>query len=335
MDTQLKEKIDNIFSRRLVEALGKDVNILILAKYDEEVDNEDGLGYSVVRLREECKKSGIPCFVAMAEKVQMKKTKKGYDVSNIGEKETVEITPKNTVVMIREHHSLSNLDLITQLERNGFFCVNTRECNEVCKDKFQTILKLVDGGLTCPKSVILRNEENIDFAVKELGGKFPLIIKTLDGSQGVGVFMAESEKSLKPTLQTIWKLNPDVELLMQQKIDADFDVRVHVLNGKVIASMRRDVMKGDFRSNYSQGAKVGEYKLSDELAKQCIAANDIVGGTWTGVDFMLSKKGEPYFIEVNASPGTEGVEKATGKNIINEVIEVITNKNNWKKPKEI
>ena len=103
------------------------------------------------------------------------------------------------------------------------------------------------------------------------------------------------------------------------------------MGGKVIASMKRDVVEGDFRSNVSQGAKVKEYSLTELEVEQCLLAAKAIDGSWTAVDFIPSKnpkKKSPYILEVNHSPGTEGIEEATGKNIVKEVIDFYSNSDN-------
>ena len=122
----------------------------------------------------------------------------------------------------------------------------------------------------------------------------------------------------------MYKTDSSSDLLIQEYIKSEFDVRVIVLGGKIVGTMQRDVVEGDFRSNYSQGAKVKSYKLSDLEIEQSLLAAKALDGILTAVDFIPSKnpKTEPPFIlEVNSSPGSEGIEEASGKNIIKEVLE--------------
>ena len=117
-------------------------------------------------------------------------------------------------------------------------------------------------------------------------------------------------------------------MLVQEYIKTDHDVRVLVLGGKVIASMQRDVADGDFRSNYSQGGKVKSYNLTDLETEQCILAAKAVGGIFTAVDFIPSNNRNskpPFILEVNTSPGTEGIEEATNKNIVKLILQYFEN----------
>jgi len=209
--------------------------------------------------------------------------------------------------------------------------VNSRQTVATSSDKYRTYLKLQDFGLTQPKTVLIPDVNGVDKAVEILDKKFPLILKTLEGSKGVGVLFIESERSLKSIIQLLFSQNEDVDLLIQEYIKTDGDIRVIVLGGKVIASMKRAVIEGDFRSNVSQGAKVKEYDLTDLEIEQCLLAAKAVDGIWTAVDFIPSSDKEnkpPYILEVNHSPGTEGIEEATNKNIVKIVVDHFSNPKN-------
>tara|TARA_B110000902_G_scaffold126177_1_gene147237 strand:- start:48 stop:935 length:888 start_codon:yes stop_codon:yes gene_type:complete len=156
-------------------------------------------------------------------------------------------------------------------------------------------------------------------------------MKTLEGSKGVGVLFIESERQIESLIQLLYSQNEDIDLLIQEYIKTDGDIRVIVLGGKIIASMKRSVVEGDFRSNVSQGAEVKEYELSELEIEQCLLTSKAIDGSWTAVDFIPSKnpkKDPPYILEVNHSPGTEGIEKATKKNIVKLIVEHFSNKQN-------
>ena len=209
--------------------------------------------------------------------------------------------------------------------------VNNRETVEISADKYRTYIKLQDFGLTQPKTVLIPNEDTWKDALKSLDSKFPIIMKTLEGSKGVGVLFIESERQIESLIQLLYSQNENVDLLIQEYIKTDNDIRVIVLGGKVIASMKREVVEGDFRSNVSQGAKVEEYSLTELEVEQCLLAAKAVDGSWTAVDFIPSKnpkKIPPHILEVNHSPGTEGIEEATGKNIVKEIINFYSNSDN-------
>ena len=132
-------------------------------------------------------------------------------------------------------------------------------------------------------------------------------MKTLEGSKGVGVIFVESERQIESLVQLLSHQNEDIDLLVQEYIKTDGDVRVIVLGGKIIAAMKREVIEGDFRSNVSQGAKAEEYPLTELEVEQSLLAAKAIDGSWTAVDFIPSedpKTKPPYILEVNNSPGT-------------------------------
>ena len=138
-------------------------------------------------------------------------------------------------------------------------------------DKYRSYVRLKDFRLNQPKTVLIPNEESIEVALKELDTKFPIILKTLRGSKGVGVLFIESERALESIVQLLYKQDKDSDILIQEYIKTEYDVRAIVVGGNIIGTMRRDVMEGDFRSNVSQGASSKPYKLlSEEEIRQCL-----------------------------------------------------------------
>ena len=334
LNTIFEEMLDaNIAFDNLLNEEKKDTSYKLLI-VSGEPDDEREYFHTAQRLKDEAESMNIPAYILFAEKGSIQLESRNpttYKIFNNDDEKGFEIEPKNTVAIIRGSVNLadSKLDLVSQLEKAGVCCVNPRQAMEICSDKYWTGLRLADVGLTTPKTALIQNEDTIPKALEIVGEKYPLILKTLRGSKGVGVLFIESRRSLDSTCQLLWKINPDTELLLQSYIKADFDVRVHVLGDIILATMRRDVAEGDFRSNYSQGAKVKSYKLSEDEKIMCLKAAKAVGGTWTGVDFIKDKKDKVYILEINSSPGTEGVEKATKDNITKNILEYFKDKNVW------
>lgn len=325
------------FEEYLKEAI-EDTDIRVVILSGKSTKNEDGLFVTARKFKEACIKNNIECYVAFSEEAFLKKDKnENIRIHNLDDKIGFKIDKNNTVFIVRNSvmRKKSSIDLLSQVEKNDIFCINNRESMEICEDKYRTILKLVDSGISVPMTALVTNEEGIDIAVKKIGGKFPIVVKTLTGSKGLGVFIVDRIESLKSTLQTIWKINPDTEVIFQEYIEAAFDVRIHVLGNKIIAAMKRFKIKKDFRSNYSLGGKVAEVKLTDEQKNIAILSSKSVGAIWSGVDMMIDKNGKAYIIEINTSPGTEGIEIATEKSIIDIVLKYAFNKKHWRlKPTE-
>jgi len=255
---------------------------------------------------------------------------------NKDDKKGFRVSARDSIAIIRGSvvRRDSWLDLISRLEKHVVCVVNSRQCVNVCADKYRTSLRLADYGIKQPVSVLVTDPENSMEAFKQLNDKFPVILKTLRGSKGVGVLFIESEKSLDSIVQLLNKQDEDSDILLQQYIKTDWDARVLVLQGKVLASMRRDVVPGDFRSNVSRGAEVRELELTELEVEESLKAAKAVDGQWVAVDFIPSKnrkKDPPFVIEVNSSPGTEGIEEATGRNLSKEIVQHFENRDTWKK----
>ena len=276
------------------------------------------------RLKEECDKLGYPHYLFKLtggyttyengiRRFHNKDDKKGFEVGAM------------TVAIVRGSITRKDswMDFVSILERANATLVNPRTTINMCADKYRTALRLADYGLTQPKTKLINDPEKVNDLVKESGIKFPLIMKTLRGSKGVGVLFVDSERGLESIVQLINKQDEDADLLVQEYIKTDYDVREHILGGKFLAAMKRPVIEGDFRSNVSQGSKPQNIELTELEIEECLKASKAVGGYWTAVDFIPSKdrvKEPPFFLEVNSSPGTEGIEEATKKNIAKEVI---------------
>jgi ribosomal protein S6--L-glutamate ligase len=253
---------------------------------------------------------------------------------NIDDKKGFPVRAIDTIALIRGSvvRKDSWMDLVSRLEKHNVCVVNSREAISICADKYRTSLRLSDYGVKQPKSVLVTDPEKSMEAFEQLEEKFPVILKTLRGSKGVGVLFIESEIAMDSIVQLLNKQDEDADILLQQYVKTEYDVRVLVLGGKVQAAMRRDVIEGDFRSNVSQGGQVKDFKLTENEIEESLKAAKAVNGVWTAVDFIPAKdrvKDYPYIIEVNSSPGTEGIEEASGQNISKEIIKHFTDKKNW------
>lgn len=229
-------------------------------------------------------------------------------------------------------------DLLTQLERENICCVNSRHCMESTSDKYRTSLILAEHQLNQPKTILIHHQDKALDAFDRLGATFPIIIKTLTGSLGVGVVKVESEESLNATTQLMHKLDNNMGVLLQEFIPTTYDVRVHVIAGKIHGAIKRPIVKRDFRSNVSLGSIPVAHTLTKLEEEQVIKAAKAVDGLWAGVDFIPAKdrnKDLPNFIEINSTPGTKGYTKANGTNVCKDVIKAFMDRTNWLKPKPL
>ena len=317
------------FKTFITEAKSEKYRILVVSAEP----NKKEFIHTAQRFVDEGKKSGHQVYVVKVEGAIISYDDGVYKIYNTDDKEGFEVSSSDTIAIVRGSVRLkkSYLDLLSRLEKIGICMVNSRETVEISSDKYRTYVKLQDFGLTQPKTILIPNEDTWKESLEILDSKFPIIMKTLEGSKGVGVLFIESERQIESLVQLLYSQNENVDLLIQEYIKTDGDIRVIVLGGRIIAAMKRDVIEGDFRSNVSQGAKVTEYPLTELEVEQSLLAAKAVDGSWVAVDFIPSKKPKkdpPFILEVNHSPGTEGIEKATGKNIVKEVVDFYSNPDN-------
>ena len=141
---------------------------------------------------------------------------------------------------------------------------------------------------------------------ERLDNEFPMVLKTLQGAKGVGVLLVETERSLQSTVSLVYKIDPNCDILLQEYIDMEYDVRVMINNKRIIGTKRKKIID-DFRSNISQGAGMEEIELTDLEKKHVLSST--VNGQWVGVDFIPAdnrEKDAPYILEVNQS-GSQGI----------------------------
>ena len=310
------------FKSFITEEKDSDYRILVLS-----VEHGDK-SITSKRIKEEADKLNLPNYVIQINGSYIKYDNGKHTIYSIDDDKGFELD-SSTVVFIRGTPVKdSSLDLISEIERLGLCCVNSRTSISIAADKYRSYIRLKDYGLNQPKTVLVPNVDSIEKSFESLDTKFPIILKTLRGSKGVGVLFVESERALTSIIQLIFKTDSNADLIIQEYIKTEFDVRVMILNGNIVATMQRDVLEGDFRSNYSQGAKVKKYNLTKLEIGQSLLAAKSVGGILSAVDFIPSsdpKNKPPYMLEVNSSPGTEGIEEASGKNIVKEILEHFKN----------
>ncbi len=215
-----------------------------------------------------------------------------------------------------------SLALARHFELSGIPTVNASDAIYLSKDKFASFQILKSKRLPVPKTVMLRSRRLLPKTVKQLGG-LPLVIKPLRGSQGVGVALARTMKILCAILQTSWDVDHDAILQEYIPESRGRDIRILIIGNKVIGGMRRYAPGNDFRSNIHQGGRGELIKLPALYSALAKRAAKALGLQIAGVDIIESKRG-PLIVEVNASPGFEGLEKVTGKDIAKEIIEFST-----------
>jgi RimK family alpha-L-glutamate ligase len=266
-------------------------------------------------------------------------TRESITIQNYdGTGKSVTLDPRNVVCFARGGvtNTQIGMAILTIFENTGMFVINERRPMELCANKLYSAIQLDTYKIPTPKTAFVANLSSLDDALEKIGNKFPVIVKTLTGAEGVGVSIVDSYESLKSVLQTLWKYK--AELLIQEYLEIKNDVRVLVLDGKVVAAAMRGKAPKDFRTNLAQGAEGGPYELNDKEREIAEHAASAFGCYYVGVD-MVTSGGKPYVIELNASPGSGNVYRSyfpgskgkaiTGQRLIDSVVEHAIDRENW------
>lgn len=214
--------------------------------------------------------------------------------------------------------------VVRQFEMQGIWTVSSSIAITRARDKLRSQQILTKAGIDTPKTLISRNIADIDDLLDQIG--LPVIIKLASGTHGNGVVLAETKKAAKSALQAFYLYNEDgTNILLQEyvKESAGVDIRAFVVGSRVVASMKRQSLDDDFRSNLHKGGEGTSIKLTPEEKRIAIQAARAMGLHVAGVDLMRASRG-PLVLEVNASPGF-GVEKITNRNVAEKIIDYVEN----------
>jgi alpha-L-glutamate ligases, RimK family len=276
--------------------------------------------YSTKRLKEEAEKRGHEVRV-----IKYKNCYASIEQESQGVKYNGKLLSGFDAVIPRISNAMTRYGtaIVRQFEMQGVYSTSSSIAIVRARDKLRSAQLLAKAGVDIPKTVFSRNTADIDDLLEEIGGT-PVIIKLARGTHGNGVVLAETKKAAKSVLQAFYLTNDDgTNILIQEYIEesAGVDIRAFVVGSQVVASMKRQSLDEDFRSNLHQGGEGKTIKLTDIEIKTAIRAAKAMGLHIAGVDLMRSKRG-PLVLEVNASPGF-GIEKVTGRNVAEKIIEYV------------
>lgn len=211
--------------------------------------------------------------------------------------------------------------VVRQFEMMGTFSINESVAISRSRDKLRSLQLLSRKGIGLPRTGFANHPDRIDDLIKNVGGA-PVVIKLLEGTQGIGVVLAETQKTAEAIIEAFMGLNANILVQEYIKEAGGADIRCFVVGGKVVAAMKRQANEGEFRSNLHRGGTASLVRLSPAERKTAINAAKTMGLNMSGVDILRSNNG-PVVMEVNSSPGLEGIEKATGKDVAGMIIEFI------------
>ncbi len=211
--------------------------------------------------------------------------------------------------------------VVRQFEMMGVFSTTYSQSIVRSRDKLRSLQLLSGAGLPMPKTAFTNYSKEEKSLIDHVGGA-PVIIKLLEGTQGLGVVLAETRKAAQSVIEAFHGLKARIivqEFIKEAKAS---DIRVFIVDGKVVGAMKRTGVEGEFRSNLHRGGQAEVIKLSRMEKSVAIKAATTLGLSVAGVDLLQSSRG-PLILEVNSSPGLEGIEKATGVDIAGKIVEYI------------
>lgn len=211
--------------------------------------------------------------------------------------------------------------VVRQFEQMKVFSSVESQALVRSRDKLRSLQLLAKAGIGMPKTAFASTPKNIDNVLEQVGGA-PVVIKLLEGTQGIGVILAETHKSAKSVIESFLALKANILVQEFIKEAGGADIRAFIVDGKVVGAMRRQGLPGEFRSNLHRGGSAQVIELSKEERETAIKSAKKLGLAIAGVDMLQSSRG-PLVMEVNSSPGLEGIEGATGVDIAGKIIEYI------------
>jgi len=286
------------------------MNIVILSR--------DPKLYSTRRLVEAGEKRGHTMRVLDHLKCNLVIEKKNPKIIYNGE----EITGVNAVIpRIGASVTFYGTAVVRQFEMMGVFTAVESQALVRSRDKLRSLQILSRAGLGLPKTVFSNYSRDVERTIKEVGGT-PVVIKLLEGTQGLGVVLAENKKAAISVVEAFNGLKARVIVQEFIKEAKGADIRAFVVDGHVVGAMKRQAKEGEFRSNLHRGGTAEVIELTHEEEIAAIKAANALKLGVAGVDILQSERG-PLIIEVNSSPGLEGIEAATGKDIAAQMIKYI------------
>ncbi|KDM93288.1 30S ribosomal protein S6--L-glutamate ligase [Photobacterium galatheae] len=211
--------------------------------------------------------------------------------------------------------------VLRQFEMMGVFPVNESVAITRSRDKLRSLQLLSRKGVGMPITGFASKPDDIDDLLEMIGGA-PVVIKLLEGTQGIGVVLAETRKAAESVIEAFLGLRANIMVQEYIKEAGGADIRCFVIGDKVIAAMKRQGAEGEFRSNLHRGGSASLVRITPEERRTAVLAAKVMGLRVAGVDLLRSQRG-PLVMEVNSSPGLEGIEQATGKDIAGMIIQYI------------
>ncbi|MDU7476024.1 MAG: RimK family alpha-L-glutamate ligase [Paenibacillus macerans] len=272
--------------------------------------------YEIKRLMKEAEKQGVNVRVFTPEQFELIVTRDDRKSVMVGG-EVLQL-PDFVLPRMGAGTNYFALALIRHLERLGVRTFNSSQSIDTVKDKLFTLQILAEYNLPVPKTMLIRSKVDVDLVEKHLG--FPVVVKTISGSQGSGVFLAETKSKFIDLLEMINAYKENATMILQEFVESSrgMDLRVLTIGGRVVAAMKRMSGNDSFKANYSRGGSVEPFEINPEIEWLALETARLLNLDIAGIDLLFD--GDHYKIcEANSSPGFEGLESCCRANIAEEI----------------
>jgi ribosomal protein S6--L-glutamate ligase len=271
--------------------------------------------YSTRRLRQACSQRGHEVTVIDYLRCYMDITSR-KPLIRYGERDLNEFDA--IIPRVGASHTFYGTAVVRQFEMTATFSANSSDGISRSRDKLRSLQMLAREGVGLPVTAFAHSMKDVNGVIKAVGGA-PLVIKMLEGTQGIGVVLAETHKAAQSVIEAFMGL--DANFLVQEFIHeaGGADIRALVVGDEVVAAMQRQAPEGEFRSNIHRGGSASSIELTEEERHTAVRSAQVMGLNVAGVDMMRSERG-PLVLEVNSSPGLEGIEKSSNVDVADRIV---------------
>lgn len=290
--------------------------------YGDDVESNADLAHEARRFLTEGKKMGIDVKVIKPAQFDLLVTQEVRDTILIDGK-AVPLPDFVFPYFNHNDHGYFSLAIVRQLERLGVHIFNGADVIETVRDKLHTHQILAESGIDTPDTMLAKFPVDMELIKETIG--FPVVVKTLNGALGIGVFLVETESAFSDLMELVGETNPNLQLIFQKfvAVSKGRDLRLFIVDGEVIAAMERRAKDGGFKANYSSGGSVHFFEPDKEAVDIAVKTAELLNIDIAGIDLLFKENGGYTICEANTFPGFKGLEKASGVNVAGRIFEVM------------
>ena len=291
--------------------------------YGDDIESNADLAHEARRFLVEGKKMEVDVKIIRPSQFDLLVTKEGDRESVLLNGIPVPLPDFVFPYFNHNDHGYFSLAIVRQLERLGVHVFNGADVIETVRDKLHTHQILAESGIDTPDTMLAKFPVDMKLIEQKIG--FPVVVKTLNGALGIGVFLIESQDAFSDLMELVGETNPNLQLIFQKfvSVSKGRDLRLFVLDGEVIAAMERRAQDGGFKANYSTGGSVHFFDADEEAKDIAIKTAKVLNIDVGGIDLLFKDNGGYTICEANTFPGFKGLEKASGVNVAARILEVM------------